>query len=195
MMTASFDSDCPACGQRIHEGDPIRKGEYPTAQHDVCPEQPMRSAGEGEHTDAQLNNTDRHEGEHQGDGSGADHGASTGGEEVTNPEGEQHSDGAEQARASDDVVVDASTTSTAVQLSNIEQEIKRARDAAAKKIAALKRQQAKLDAALDKQVVALLKKQHATIYEQLVSEAHVELEKQRNQRSEKSKAARSKAAS
>jgi len=74
--------------------------------------------------------------------------------------------------------------------SNLEREIKAAREAAAKKLDALKRKEAKETAAIDAEVLVLLKTEHADEYQQLVERAKASLTRKRAERSAKAKAAR-----
>ena len=79
--------------------------------------------------------------------------------------------------------------------SNLAREIKAAREAAAKKLAALKRQQAKLDAVVDAEVLALLKSEHPDVHAQLVERAKHLVDARARERSERAKAARAARAS
>jgi len=78
--------------------------------------------------------------------------------------------------------------------SNLEREIKAAREAAAKKLAALKRQQAKLDAVIDAEVLALLKTDHPDMHAQLVGRAKQVVDARARERSDRAKVARAKRA-
>lgn len=78
--------------------------------------------------------------------------------------------------------------------SNLEREIKAAREAAAKKLAAFKRQQAKLDAVIDAEVLALLKTDHPDMHAQLVARAKQVVDARARERSDRAKAARAKRA-
>jgi len=74
--------------------------------------------------------------------------------------------------------------------SNLEREIKAAREVAARKLDALRRKEAKESAAIDAEVLVLLKTEHVDEYRGLVERAKVSLARKRAERSEKAKAAR-----
>src|SRR5699024_8999940 len=75
-------------------------------------------------------------------------------------------------------------------MSNIDDEIKKIQDAAAKKVAALKKKQAAQDARVDAEVLVLLKEKDESGYNRLRAEAEQRLDAAKKQRSTAAKAAK-----